>query len=138
MTLRVGIAGTGFIARIHAAAVQATPGAQLSAVVARDPVKGQAFASEFSDPRSYADVPALLKDGQVDALVVCTANVAHLPQSLAALEAGVAVLVEKPMAMNTAEAETDPRSQPPYACTPYGGALLAFRPRSAVAARPGG
>ena len=49
---------------------------------------------------------ALFKDGGVDALVVCTANVAHLTQSLAALQAGVAVMVEKPMAMNAAEAGT--------------------------------
>jgi predicted dehydrogenase len=47
----------------------------------------------------------LLKDGGVDALVIGTPNFLHAPQTLAALNAGIPVLVEKPMAMNAGEAE---------------------------------
>jgi predicted dehydrogenase len=63
------------------------------------------FAAEFQIPRQYASVTDLLEDGDVDALVICTPNYLHAPQSIAALEAGVHVLVEKPMAMNAGEAE---------------------------------
>ena len=41
----------------------------------------------------------------VDAVVIATPNVLHAPQSIAFLEAGQHVLVEKPMAMNAAEGE---------------------------------
>ena len=47
----------------------------------------------------------MLTAGGVDALVIGTPNFLHAPQAIAALEAGVHVLVEKPMAMSVAEAE---------------------------------
>ena len=46
----------------------------------------------------------MLAAGDVDALVICTPNAFHATEALAALEAGVPVLVEKPMAMNAIEA----------------------------------
>jgi predicted dehydrogenase len=63
------------------------------------------FSRQFGIPRQYGTVEELLKDGNVDALVVSTPNYLHAPQSIAALQAGVHVMVEKPMAMNAAEAE---------------------------------
>ena len=105
MALRVALTGTGFIARAHARASRNTPGAELVTVVNHRPESMQAFASEFGIPRQYPDVDALLVDGDVDALVVGTPNYLHAPQTIAALEAGVHVMVEKPMAMDAAEAE---------------------------------
>jgi predicted dehydrogenase len=46
----------------------------------------------------------MIASGGVDALVICTPNFLHAPQSIAALEAGFHVMLEKPMAMNTTEA----------------------------------
>lgn len=105
MPLRIGVAGTGYIARVHARAVQNTPGAELVAVANHRPESMQAFAAEFGVARQHAGVPSLLADGEVDALIICTPNFLHAPQALAALEAGVHVMVEKPMAMSVAEAE---------------------------------
>jgi predicted dehydrogenase len=105
MTLRIALTGTGFIARTHAQAIQNTPGVELVAVVNHRPESMVTFAAEFGIPREYADVYALLQDGDVDALIVGTPNYLHAPQTVAALEAGVHVLVEKPMAVTTAEAE---------------------------------
>ena len=63
------------------------------------------FGKRFGIVRQYDTVEAMLKDGGVDALVVSTPNYLHAPQTIAALNAGVHVMVEKPMAMNAAEAE---------------------------------
>jgi predicted dehydrogenase len=105
MKLRVAIAGAGYIADIHARAINAQPETELAAVVEKFPEKMNAFAAQFGIERRYKTVEELLEDGGVDALVIGTPNYLHAPQTLAALRAGVHVMVEKPMAMNAAEAE---------------------------------
>jgi len=62
------------------------------------------FAKHFNIPRQYENVEAMLNDGNVDALVVSTPNYLHASQTIPALNAGVHVMVEKPMAMNAQEA----------------------------------
>ena len=105
MTVRIAFAGAGYISRIHARAAQALPDVELAAVVNHRPESMGAFAAEFGVPRQHADVSSLLKDGGIDALIVGTPNYLHAPQAIAALKAGVHVMVEKPMALNAAEAE---------------------------------
>lgn len=105
MTLRVAFTGTGFIARVHVLAAQKLPEVECVAVVNHRQESMARFAAEFGLPRQYLTVEELLADGGVDALVVGTPNYLHAPQTIAALEAGVHVMVEKPMAMNAAEAE---------------------------------
>ena len=104
MTIKIAFTGTGYIAKVHAAAARAA-GAELTAVVNHRPESMAAFAQEFGIPRQYANVNDLLKDGRVEALIVSTPNYLHAPETIAALNAGVQVMVEKPMAMNAAEAE---------------------------------
>lgn len=100
--MKIAFAGTGYINKVHARAARSA-GAELAAVVNHRPESMAAFAAEFDIPRQYANVETLLRDGDVDALVVSTPNYLHAPQSIVALEAGVHVLVEKPMAMKAAE-----------------------------------
>ena len=102
--VRIAFTGTGYIARIHARAAQRLPGIELAAVANHRPESMAAFAEQFGTPRRYATIEALLDDGGVDAVIVSTPNYLHAPQAIAALEAGVHVLVEKPMATNAAEA----------------------------------
>jgi predicted dehydrogenase len=97
-------AGTGYINKIHARAAQ-NCGAELVAVINHKAESMAAFANEFGIPRQYETVEALLKDANVDALIVSTPNYLHKSQTIAALHAGVHVMVEKPMAMNAQEAE---------------------------------
>ena len=104
MTVRVAFAGTGYIARVHARAAGKLDGVELAAVVNHRPESMAAFAGEFGIARQYATVEDMLTGGGIDALVVSTPNYLHAPQTIAALEAGVHVMVEKPMAMNAAEA----------------------------------
>jgi len=103
MTIRIAFAGTGYIAKIHARAVGKLAGIELAAVANYRTESMAAFAAQFDIARQYATVDEMLASGGVDALVVSTPNYLHAPQTIAALEAGVHVMVEKPMAMNAAE-----------------------------------
>jgi predicted dehydrogenase len=102
--MRLAIAGAGYIAAIHAQAIK-NCGGQVAAVVEKYGEKSASFARQFGASRQYATVEALLRDGEVDGLVICTPNFLHAPQALAALASGIPVMVEKPMAMNALEAE---------------------------------
>jgi predicted dehydrogenase len=102
MTLKIALAGAGYIANIHARAVQ-NNGGRVAAVAEKFPDKGAEFAARFG-ARYYGSLPELIKAGGVDALVVGTPNALHAPQAIAALKAGLPVMVEKPMAMNALEA----------------------------------
>jgi predicted dehydrogenase len=65
----------------------------------------RAFAERHAIARVTTDWEALARDDEVDAGVVGTPNTLHAPQSIALLDAGKHVLVEKPMAMTVAECE---------------------------------
>jgi predicted dehydrogenase len=105
MSLKLAFAGAGYIANIHAQAAQNQPNVELVAVVEKYSDKSEAFAKKFGVKCCYTSVVELLDEGGVDGLVICTPNFLHAPQAIAALERGVHVMVEKPMAMNAAEAE---------------------------------
>ncbi|NUM47793.1 MAG: Gfo/Idh/MocA family oxidoreductase [Anaerolineales bacterium] len=102
--MKIAFAGTGFISKIHAQAAQ-NLGLELAAVVNHQQDSMAEFGKRFGITRQYESVEAMLKETRVDALVVSTPNYLHAPQTVAALKAGVHVMVEKPMAMNADEAE---------------------------------
>jgi len=102
--MKIAFAGTGGINKIHAQAAQ-TLGLELVAAVNHKPESLGKFGERFGITRQYETVEALLKDGGVDAVVISTPNYLHSPQTIAALNAGIHVMVEKPMAMNAQEAE---------------------------------
>ena len=104
MTLKIAFTGTGYISQIHAQAAQKIEGVQLTAVVNHRPESRQTFADQFEIPGQYDTIADLLAAGDVDAVSINTPNYLHAPEAIAALEAGVHVMVEKPMAMNAAEA----------------------------------
>jgi predicted dehydrogenase len=103
MTLRIAFTGTGF-SKYHARAAQAAHDVALTAVVNHRPESMAEFAAEFGVPRQHSNVEALLAEGGIDGLVISTPNYLHVSEALAALRAGVHVMVEKPMAVNAAEA----------------------------------
>jgi len=102
--MKIAIAGAGYIAEIHAKAVK-NNGGEVAAVVEKFTDKSAVFAKKFKIKRQCETVEQILEVGAVDALVIGTPNFLHAPQAIAALERGVHVMVEKPMAMNAAEAE---------------------------------
>ena len=104
MAIKIAFAGTGYINKVHAQAAQ-NLGLDLVAVVNHKADSMREFGKRFGIKRQYETVDAMLRDGDVDALVVSTPNYLHAPQTIAALQAGVHVMVEKPIAMNAHEAE---------------------------------
>lgn len=99
--VNIAIAGTGYIAHYHARAV-ASAGGRVSAVLSRSADRGAAFVEQHGGV-VFTDLGLLLASAP-DALVVALPNGQHLPVARAAMEAGVDVLLEKPMAMNEEEA----------------------------------
>ncbi len=102
MTINVGLVGCGGIGKAHAKSYQAA-GATLAAVTDVDPKAAKAFAKEYG-ATAFPDVPALLANGNVQAISICTPPVAHADAAVQALQAGVHVLCEKPMAFDVAAA----------------------------------
>jgi predicted dehydrogenase len=103
--MKIAFAGAGYIINIHARAAQAQPDVELAAVVEKYWDKSAGLAKIFNIKHRYETVEQMLEAGEVDALVIGTPNFLHAPQAVAALKAGVHVMVEKPMAMNAREAE---------------------------------
>ncbi len=102
--LRVGIVGAGSIARArHIPLFQAHPKA---AVVAISDVSQAALdltTAEFNIPFGYTDYNEMFEKENLDAISICTPNKFHAPVAIAALQKGLHVLCEKPMALNAAE-----------------------------------
>ena len=93
------------IARTFAADLQAhVPGAELVAVGSRSRQAADAFGERFGIPRRYASYAELAADPDLDAIYVSTPHPFHHDAALLALEAGTAVLCEKPFTMDAAEA----------------------------------
>ena len=107
--LRVGIIGTGWIAGAHAAALMHQPDVEI--VAGCDLIPGKA-AKFFADhgienvKTEYKDHTEMLADKslKLDAVSICTYNRQHANCAIAALEAGINVLLEKPMCVTTEEA----------------------------------
>jgi predicted dehydrogenase len=94
--MRAAIAGTGFIAGVHATALRAI-GVDVVAVAGRTAER----AAGFGVGAPYDDLDELLEREQVDVLHVCTPNDVHAAQSLAAFERGIHVVCEKPLTVST-------------------------------------
>lgn len=104
--VRVGIVGPGWwSATMFVPAVQAHPDAELRAVCGRDHDRTATFAAEHDIPRVFTDARAMFTSGEIDAVVISTVNKAHHPLTAAAIDAGLHVLCEKPLAMDVAEAD---------------------------------
>lgn len=105
MPLKIAFTGTGYISKIHAAAAKQVNDVELVAVVNHRTESMGKFADDFGIKRQYSTINALVKEGEVDALVISTPNALHAPEAIEALLAGIHIMVEKPMAMNAAESQ---------------------------------
>jgi len=101
-TVRVAVVGVGHLGRHHARVLAAMPEATLVGVVDADPARAAAIA-EASGCRVFPDVPALI--GHVDAVSIASPTEVHAALARPLLEAGIGVMVEKPMTRSLDEAD---------------------------------
>ena len=100
--LRSAIVGSGFVARVHAAAVRDL-GGTVVAVCSRTQAGAEQLADEIGGVAAYDSLDELLRSGGVDVVHVCTPNALHAEHTLLAVEHGAHVVCEKPLATNTQE-----------------------------------
>lgn len=105
-TMRVGIIGAGAITQVaHLPVLRRLKGVEVAAICDSDVPKARALADRFKIADTFDDIEDLLGHTELDAVVICTPNHLHEGHVLAALRAGVHVLVEKPLALSTASAQ---------------------------------
>jgi predicted dehydrogenase len=105
-TVRWGVVGTGGIASAFVDDLRFVEGAAAVAVGSRAQESADRFAAEHSIGRAHPTYEALVTDDEVDVVYVATPHPGHHAAALMAIEAGKAVLVEKPFTMDAAEAES--------------------------------
>jgi len=119
--LRIGIAGIGFMGMIHylaARRLEERGVARVAAICSRDPKKRagdwRGIRGNFGPPgeqmdlsrvKTYERLDAMLNDAQLDLIDVCLPTAQHPAAALAASGAGKHVLVEKPIALKTEDAD---------------------------------
>ena len=104
--LKIGIIGTGWIAESHVESYKQMPDVEI--VAGADLIDGKAekFFKRYGveNVRLYPNHKAMLDAEELDAVSVCTYNMAHAECAIYALNKGVHVLLEKPMCVTTEEA----------------------------------
>ena len=105
MHVSVGIVGTSWWAdSMYLPALQDHPRATVTAVCGRNLERAETFAQKWEIPHVYNDVDAFLSSGHFDAVIIATGNDSHYPIGINALQKGMHVLCEKPLALTFAQA----------------------------------
>ncbi|MCL2351027.1 MAG: Gfo/Idh/MocA family oxidoreductase [Firmicutes bacterium] len=104
--LRIGVIGTGGIAHPHARGYMSHADAEIVGAADIVPGKARAFLDEFglAGAKAFDSAEELIRNVEMDGVSVCTYNTTHAECAIAALEAGIHVLCEKPMSFTVAEA----------------------------------
>jgi predicted dehydrogenase len=101
--VKYGIIGAGSIARHrHVPEAAANPKSKVVAIADSFPGRAEEMATQYG-AAAYTDYQRMLKEADLDAVVVCGPNVLHTKMSIDALKAGFHVLCEKPMATTRAD-----------------------------------
>lgn len=103
--LRWGIVGASWMARQWmAGSIQAVPGHRVVAVSSSSRERGERFAGEFGIPHRFDDWKDMILDPGIDAVYLGSTNDLHASQALFAVQHGVHVLCEKPVALTVDDA----------------------------------
>lgn len=103
--LRFGIVGTGTIAHRFAGAIKNVSNAELVAVASRTKENAEKFGDEFDIPVRFDSYEKMAESDAIDAAYIAVPHSGHIGCSCLMMNNGKHVLCEKPMAVNTAEAE---------------------------------
>lgn len=103
--IRIGIVGTSWwTSMMYLPALKSHADAEIAAICGRDTELAKNLAREHGIPQVYGDYREMLTDGGLDGVIVSTPDDQHKEMTLAAIDAGLHVLCEKPMALNGADA----------------------------------
>jgi predicted dehydrogenase len=102
--LRFGIIGCGRVAPRHAQSILQSPGAELVAVADIVESRARNFQREYG-AEVYTDYHEMLKRDDLDVVNICTPSGLHVPMGIEVAQAGKHVIVEKPIALSTADAD---------------------------------
>ncbi len=97
-TLRAGLVGAGYICEYHVMALRAVPGVTLAAICDLDRAKAAAIAERFAIPGVYTSLKEMAAAEKLDVVHVLTPPAFHALVAIEALELGLHVFVEKPLA----------------------------------------
>jgi predicted dehydrogenase len=104
--LKLGIIGMGRVAMAHADATKALKEqVKLVAIAELRAERAKEMAEVLGVKKVYSDYRELLKNPEIEAVIICLPNYLHHPICMEAARAGKHILVEKPMCMNLAEAD---------------------------------
>jgi len=130
-TVRWGIIGAAAIAMKRVIpAIQASSNGQVTAIAARDPQRARDAARSMNVATVYDDYEALLADPEIDAIYNPLPNSLHAAWSQKAAEAGKAILCEKPLARNAAEAAALAEGCARYGVVVMEAFMYRFHPRT--------
>lgn len=100
--MRAGIAGYGLAGRVFHAPLLKGCGYEVSSILTSNPERILQAKSDFPQAQIFTDLNSFLDSG-LDVVVIASSNVAHLPQTCAALERQIPTVVDKPMGRTVAE-----------------------------------
>lgn len=101
--IRIGCIGCGYIARQHMANVSRSPRFVAHAFADTVPASADQFLEDFGGSYATDNWQRVVEDPSVDALLVCTPDATHREIALAAAQTGKHVLMEKPVALTSAD-----------------------------------
>ncbi|MGO4533293.1 Gfo/Idh/MocA family protein [Leifsonia sp. 2MCAF36] len=104
--LRAGVIGLGWAGQQHMAAYDALPGVELVAIAGMEDVPRAELGEKYGIDRLHRDWQELIAEGGLDVVSVAVPTFLHAPIAVGALDAGIHVLSEKPIARTAAEAQT--------------------------------
>jgi predicted dehydrogenase len=103
--VRVGVISTSWWAdAMYLPSLKSHPTAEIAAICGRNRDRAEEMAVKYGIPRVFTDYGELIQKGELDAIVVATPDDLHYPMTMDALDAGLHVLCEKPMALNARHA----------------------------------
>jgi predicted dehydrogenase len=100
--VRVGISGYGLAGRVFHGPLLKGCGFEVASILTSNPERIAQAKSDFPDAQLFSELDAFLDSG-LDLVVIASSNVAHLPQTRAALEREIPTVVDKPMGRSVAE-----------------------------------
>src|SRR6187549_1590760 len=99
--VRTGLIGCGKVGSLHAAGLSTLAESQLVAVCDANKERAESFVARYGG-QAFSDVPKMIREAGAEAVFICTPHPLHVESTVLAAEAGVHIMVEKPLAADLA------------------------------------